>query len=77
MVFCVFGVTTVFYMDLCIIILQLSNNFNFLYLCFYLYVKPAFNNCIISYISILTWSALLTELSLICMLSTCSIFYGL
>jgi hypothetical protein len=29
------------------------------------------------YVSILTCSALLTELSLICMLLTCSIFYGL
>jgi hypothetical protein len=51
-ILCVRSDGTVFYMDLSIIILQLSIKFNFLYLCFYLSVKPAFKNCIISIVCI-------------------------
>jgi hypothetical protein len=64
--------STIFYMDLCIIILQLSINYNILYLCF-IYLL---NMLLITVLYVL-YVCILTELRLICMSLTCFIFYGL
>jgi hypothetical protein len=79
MVFCVFGVTVLYF-----IWISVSLFWNFLltstfYISVFIYLLNLLLIIVLylSYGSILTCSALLTELSLIYMLLTCSIFYGL